>query len=222
MTLKETLKQLEKLKDEATWKHNAKNGAGDNQYGVKHGDIRTIAKKIKTDHKLGMELWKTGNVDAQLLACLVVKPKDLSADEVDQMVRSISIEWVADWLVSYVVKNHPDKETLRKKWMTDKDKWAARAGWGLTSSLVQKDSNGLDAPALLDRIEAEGGGAPRETQWTMNFCLGYIGIHHPKLRKRAIAIGEKLGMFRDYPVSKGCTSPYAPIMINELVKRQGK
>src|SRR5262249_32407861 len=123
MTLKETLKQLEKLKDEATWKRNAKDGAGDKQFGVKHGDIRTLAKKIKTDHKLGLDLWKTGNVDAQLLGVLLVEPKKLSADEVDGMVRSISIEWVADWLVSYVVKNHPDKETLRRKWMTDDDKW---------------------------------------------------------------------------------------------------
>ena len=27
------------------------------------------------------------------------------------------------------------------------------------------------------------------------------------------------GVYRDYPVSKGCTSPYAPIWINEMVSR---
>ena len=48
-----------------------------------------------------------------------------------------------------------------------------------------------------------------------------IGINFPKHRKRALAIGEKLGVYRDYPTSKGCTSPFAPIWINELVKRQG-
>jgi 3-methyladenine DNA glycosylase AlkD len=63
--------------------------------------------------------------------------------------------------------------------------------------------------------------APPETQWTMNAALAAIGIHHAKLRKRAIAIGEKLGIYRDYPCSKGCTSPFAPIWINEMVKRQG-
>jgi 3-methyladenine DNA glycosylase AlkD len=62
--------------------------------------------------------------------------------------------------------------------------------------------------------------APPEVQWTMNSCLAKIGINHPKLRKRAIAIGEKLGVFRDYPVSKGCTSPFAPIWITEMVRRQ--
>jgi hypothetical protein len=55
----------------------------------------------------------------------------------------------------------------------------------------------------------------------MNFCLAGIGIHFPGLRNRAIAIGERLGIYRDYPVSKGCTSPFAPIWINEMVRRQG-
>jgi 3-methyladenine DNA glycosylase AlkD len=221
MKLQEALKKLEKLGNEATRKHNAKNGAGDNQFGVKLGDIRTLAKSIKTNHALGLELWKTGNVDAQLLATLLVKPKDLTADEIDQMVRSISIAQVADWLIAYVVKDHPDKEKLRQKWMTDDDKWAARAGWSLTASRIQKDSDGLDLPALLDRIESEAGGAAPETQWTMNTCLYNIGIYHAKHRKRALALGEKLGMYRDYPCSKGCVSPYAPIAINEMVRRQG-
>ena len=56
---------------------------------------------------------------------------------------------------------------------------------------------------------------------TMNFCVAGIGIHFPKHRKRAIAIGETLGIYRDYPVSKGCTSPFAPIWINEMVRQQG-
>ena len=36
----------------------------------------------------------------------------------------------------------------------------------------------------------------------MNTSLANIGIHFPKLRKRAIAIGETLGIYRDYPVFK--------------------
>jgi len=75
---------------------------------------------------------------------------------------------------------------------------------------------------LLDRLEKEMGSAPPEVQWTMNYCLAGIGIHHPKLRKRALAIGEKLGIYRDYPCAKGCTSPFAPIWIEEMVKRQAE
>lgn len=55
----------------------------------------------------------------------------------------------------------------------------------------------------------------------MNSCLAQIDSHFPTHRKRAIAIAEKLGIHRDYPVSKGCTSPFAPIWIDYIVKKQG-
>ena len=97
----------------------------------------------------------------------------------------------------------------------------ARAGWRLTADRISDDSEGLDLPALLDRIEAEMAKADPAPQWTMNSTLAQIGIQCPKLRKRAVAIGETLGIFRDYPVSKGCTSPFAPIWIKAMVARQG-
>ena len=136
-------------------------------------------------------------------------------------MRSISFAHVADWLISYVVKPHPEKETLRQKWMADDDRWAVRAGWSLTAGRVVKSPDGFDLPALLDRIESEMGDADPIVQWTMNSTLAEIGIHFPKHRKRAIAIGEALGVYRDYPVSKGCTSPFAPIWIQAMVSRQG-
>ena len=150
-----------------------------------------------------------------------MEPKDLSAKEVDRLVRSVSFAWVAEWLTSYVAKQHPDKETLRQKWMADDYRWAACAGWSLAAERVVKSPEGLDPPKLLDRIESEMADADPAVQWTMNSALVEIGIHFPKLRKRAIAIGEKLGIYRDYPVSKGCTSPFAPIWINAMVSRQG-
>ena len=221
LTLKESLKQLEALGNEKVRARNRKHGAGDNQFGVQMGDIRKVAAKIKTDHDMALALWETGNVDARLLAVLVMKPKILSRTEIDRMVRSATFAQLADWLNSYVVKNHPDKEALRQAWMAVDDPWAARAGWSLTAGRVARSPEGLDLPALLQRIESEMGAAAPEEQWTMNSCLAGIGIHFPKLRKRAIAIGESLGIYRDYPVSKGCTSPFAPIWINYMVNRKG-
>jgi 3-methyladenine DNA glycosylase AlkD len=222
MTLKETLAQLKALGDEKVRTLNYRNGAGDNQFGVKLGDIRKIAAKIKTDDRLAASLWATGNLDAQLLSILILTPGKISRDELDKMVRSVSCPQVADWLSSYVVKEHPEKESLRQAWMEDDNPWAARAGWSIMSGRISKNPEGLDLKALLDRLEKEMGSAPPEVQWTMNNCLAGIGIHHPKLRKRALAIGEKLGIYRDYPCAKGCTSPFAPIWINEMVRRQAE
>lgn len=221
MTLEETLQQLEALGNERMRTQNRKHGAGDNQFGVRLGDLRKLAGEIRTNHELAIALWETGNIDARLLAILLIKPKQLSGTELDRMVRSATFAQLADWLNSYVVKSHPDKEALRQVWMAAEDPWAARAGWSLTSERIAKSPEGLDLPALLERIESEMGRAAPEEQWTMNFCLAGIGIHFPEHRERALAIGEALGVFRDYPVSKGCTSPFAPIWINEMVRRKG-
>lgn len=221
MTLAETLAQLEALGTEKMRAQNTRHGAGDNQFGVRLGDIRKLAKQIKTNHALALALWETENIDARLLATLLIKPKALSAAALDRMVRSVTFVQVADWLNAYVIKRHPDKETLRQAWMSSDGPWAARAGWQLTAERVAKRPEQLDLPALLDRIESEMGQAAPEVQWTMNNSLAEIGIRFPEQRERAITIGERLGVYRDYPVSKGCTSPFAPIWINEMVRRQG-
>ncbi len=221
MTLEETLKKLEALGDEKVRAMHQKHGAGNNIYGAKMGDIRKVAKSLKTNHDLALELWNTGNIDAQLLATLIIKPEQLSIEKVDKMVREGKFSWVADWFNSYVVKEFPDKESLREKWMDSNDPMAARAGWSLTAGRVSREPEGLDLTAILDRIETQMPIAPAEVQWTMNTALAQIGIRFAEYRERALAIGEKLGIYRDYPVSKGCTSPFAPIWINEMVSRQG-
>jgi 3-methyladenine DNA glycosylase AlkD len=213
--------ELEALGNATVCARNAKNGASDNQFGVQLGDLRKLANKLKTNQPLALALWETKNVDAQLLSTLLMQPKNLSRDQMDAMVRSIHFSQVADWLLNYVVKNHPEKEVLRTIWMQDPNKWAGRAAWTLTAERVAKNPDGLDLPALLERLEAEMPKAAPEVQWTMNTCLANLGIHHPAHRERAIFVGERLGIYRDYPVSKGCTSPFAPIWINEMVRRQG-
>ncbi len=221
MTLDETMAQLKALGSETVRNLNIRSGCGEHQFGVKSGDLRTLAKGIKTNPELADALWQTGNLDAMLLATLLMHPKQMSADAVATLVHSVPCVPVADWLGAHVVKLHPQKEMLRQKWMASRDDWASRAGWSLTADRIAKDSEGLDLAALLDRIETEMGDAPVIVQWTMNYCLAAIGIHFPEQRERAVAIGEKLGVFRDYPCSKGCTSPFAPLWIAEMVKRQG-
>lgn len=155
MSVNEILAQLKSLGDDARRAHNEKAGAPDNQFGVKLGDIRTIAKKIKTDHQLALKLWDTGNVEAQLLATLIIKPKSLSAGELDKLTRSTTC--AGGGLAELVRRRATSREgsALREKWMKAKDRWAARAGWHFTASRVNKGADGLDLPALLDRIEKE-------------------------------------------------------------------
>ncbi|MDQ0870440.1 3-methyladenine DNA glycosylase AlkD [Arthrobacter sp. V1I9] len=189
-------------------------------HGVNLGKLRAVAKRLKTQPELARELWETGDTAARLLALLVCRPKVFERDELDTMLREARTPKVHDWLVNYVVKKNPHAEELRLAWSADPDPVAASAGWALTSERVVKQPEGLDLAGLLDIIESEMKGAPDRLQWAMNTCLAQIGIGHAEHRDRAVSIGERLEVLKDYPTPPGCTSPYAPSWITEMVRRQ--
>ncbi|MBD0842890.1 DNA alkylation repair protein [Streptomyces sp. TRM68416] len=189
-------------------------------HGVNLGRLRALAKRLKTQHDLARRLWETDDTAARLLALLICRPKAFERAELDAMVRETRAPKVHDWLVNYVVKKSPHAEALRLAWLADTDPVVASAGWALTTERVAKRPEGLDLAGLLDVIDAQMKDAPERLQWAMNHCLAQIGIEHSEHRTRALGIGERLQVLKDYPTSPGCTSPYAPVWITEMVRRK--
>ena len=216
-TVAEVTAELAALDDPKIRAVNERHG---DDHGVNLGKLRAVAKRLKTQQDLARELWATGDSAARLLALLICRPKAYGRDELDAMLREARTPKVHDWLVNYVVRKSPHAEPLRLAWSADPDPVVASAGWALTTERVARNPDGLDLAGLLDVIEAEMADAPDRLQWAMNHCLAQIGIEHAVHRDRAIGIGERLGVLKDYPTPPGCTSPYAPVWINEMVRRQ--
>jgi 3-methyladenine DNA glycosylase AlkD len=216
-TLAEVMAELAALENPKARKVNEKHG---DDHGVNLGKLRALAKRLKTQQELARQLWETGDTAASLLAILICRPKAFERDELDVLVRDARSPKVHDWLVNYVVKQNPHAEELRVAWFTDQDPVVASAGWALTTERVAKEPEGLDLEGLLVVIEADMKDAPDRLQWAMNHCLAQIGIEHAEHRARALGIGERLEVLKDYPTPPNCTSPYAPIWITEMVRRQ--
>jgi 3-methyladenine DNA glycosylase AlkD len=212
----DVMAELAALEDPKTRAVNERHG---DDHGVNLTKLRAVAKRMKTQHDLAGQLWSTGDTAARLVAILISRPKAYSATELDAMLRQARVPKVHGWLINYVVKKNQHVEGLRATWFADPDPVVASAGWVLTSDRVAKSPEGLDLSALLDLIEAHLKEAPDRLQWAMNECLATIGIHHAAHRARAISIGERLEVLKDYPTPPHCTSPYAPIWINEIVRR---
>ncbi|WP_168627554.1 DNA alkylation repair protein [Cryobacterium sp. BB307] len=210
--------ELDALADPKMREANEKRG---DDHGVNLSKLREVAKRLKTQHDLALELWATDDTAARLLALLICRPKLYSADDLDAMLREARAPKVHDWLVNYVVKKSPHMEELRVRWFADSDPVVASAGWALTTDRVVKKPEGIDLTGLLDTVESEMKDAPDRLQWAMNHCLAEIGIQNADLRPRAIDIGERLEVLKDYPTPPNCTSPFAPIWIAEMVSRQG-
>lgn len=217
VTVSEVMAELAGLEDPKARAVNERHG---DDHGVNLGKLRAVAKRLKTQQDLAYRLWETDDTAAKLLTLLICRPKAFRRDELDAMLREARTPKVHDWLVNYVVRKSPHAEELRLAWSADPDPVVASAGWALTTERVAKKPEGLDLAGLLDVIEAEMKDAPDRLQWAMNHCLAQIGIEHPELRTRAIDIGERLQVLKDYPTPPGCTSPFAPDWIAEMVRRQ--
>jgi 3-methyladenine DNA glycosylase AlkD len=215
-TVADVMKQLAASDDPKIRAVNERRG---DDHGVNLTQLRALAKQLKAQQDLVRPLWETGDTAARLVAILICRPKAFDRAELDSMLRQSRTPKVHEWLVNYVVKKNPNAEYLRLAWLADPDPVVASAGWALTAERVGKKPEGLDLSGLLDTIEAQMKDAPDRLQWAMNNCLAQIGIDHAEYRARAIDIGERLQVLKDYPTPPGCTSPFAPIWINEIVRR---
>jgi 3-methyladenine DNA glycosylase AlkD len=216
-TVAEVMAELAALEDPRAREVNQRHG---DDHGVNLGSLRAIAKRLKTQQELARELWETEDTAARLLALLICRPKAFERDELDVMLRGSRTPKVHDWLVNYVVKKNPHAEELRAAWSADPDPVVASAGWALTTERVAREPAGLDLAGLLDVIEADMRDAPDRLQWAMNHCLAQIGIEHAEHRARALDIGNRLEVLKDYPTPPNCTSPFAPVWITEMVRRK--
>ena len=105
----------------------------------------------------------------------------------------------------------PQQELARELWSTNDT--AARLVALLICRPKSFERDELDAMLREAR-------APDRLQWAMNHTLAFIGIEHAEHRTRALDIGERLEVLKDYPTPPNCTSPFAPSWINEMVSRQ--
>ena len=190
----------------------------------KLGDLRKIAKEIKKDHELAMELWSTGEQFPRLLAILIMDKKLLTQEIIDQLDADIQNHTfdqrnqLADWLMANQLTKEKKTIALMVTWEHNPSVVLRRIFWYYQGRLRWSSKAPPDNTAdLLSSMEKDMASVEPEVQWAMNFTAAQIGIHEPEFRARCIALGEKLGLYINEPVAKGCTSPYIPEWIKTEV-----
>ncbi|MCM3712038.1 DNA alkylation repair protein [Sporosarcina luteola] len=197
---------------------------------TKLGDLRKIAKDIKKDHELAMELWSTGEFLPRLLSILIMDKKLLTQDVLNQLDKDMQAHTfeernnVMDWIMANQLTK--DKKTifLMESWENSPSALQRRAFWYYQARLRWTGQTPPDnTEELLSAVEAAITQEEPEVQWAMNFTAGWIGVYDEKNRARCMKIGEKAGLYKDEKVSKGCTPNYLPefitIEVNKRIKK---
>lgn len=187
---------------------------------TKLGDLRKIAKEIKVDHELAMELWSSGKFLPRLLSILIMDKKLLSEEVLDELVDDMQIHTydesnnLMDWSLANQLTKNKKLTTLMESWEDSPYALQRRTYWYHQGRLrwtgKTPPNNTSD---LVTAIEAEISQEQPEVQWAMNFTAGWIGVYEEQYRKRCVIIGEDTGLYKDEKVSKGCTPNYLPEFI---------
>ena len=195
---------------------------------TKLGDLRKIAKDIKMDHDLAMELWATGKYLARQLAILIMDKKNLSQKLIDKLDKDIKQHkedernQLIDWLMANQLSKDKKTIALMESWENSASSLLRRIFWYYQGRLRWVGQTPPpNTEVLLSKIESQIEKEEPEVQWAMNFTAGWIGVYDKNYRNRCIALGEKTGLYKGKMVSKGCTPEYLPEFIKiETNKRK--
>ncbi|HSI91004.1 MAG TPA: DNA alkylation repair protein [Adhaeribacter sp.] len=196
---------------------------------TKLGDLRTIAKDIKKDHELALELWSAGDFLPRQLAILIMDKKQLSQELIDKLDKDIQQHkedeqtQLIDWLMANQLSKDKKTIALMESWENSPSALQRRIFWYYQGRLRWVGQTPPpNTESLMAAIEAKMAGEQPLVQWAMNFTAGQIGIFQPEYRSRCIALGEQLGLYKDEIVSKGCTPNYLPEFISIQVAKLKK
>jgi 3-methyladenine DNA glycosylase AlkD len=196
---------------------------------TKLGDIRMMAKDIKKDHGLAMELWSTGGYLPRQLAILIMDPKLLTQEVIDKLDKDMQKHkqeeklQLMDWLMANQLAKNKKTIALMDSWENSSSPLQRRIFWYYQGRLRWVGQTPPpNTEKLLSSIEKNITKEVPEVQWAMNFTAGQIGIYQKEFRKRCIALGERTGLYKDDMVAKNCTPNYLPEFISIQVAKLEK
>ena len=182
--------------------------------------MKPIAKKIKGEQQLGLDLYATQNRDAMYLAGLIVDGSQLNKPRLDQWVRqSRGYGGIAESTVVWVASEHPDAIGIANKWIRSKDETIAAVGWALYAGcLATRADEDLDLEEIRARMAAVVDGvhtAPNRVRYQMNNFVICVGCYIEPLLKEAKAAAKAVGAV---DVDMGDTACKTPLATDYIAK----
>jgi 3-methyladenine DNA glycosylase AlkD len=222
MTTDEILTTLMKLGRPQIAAIYKRHGSGDRVFGVLTSEIVRIRRKIKVDHALAMQLWRTRIAEARILALQVADPAKLRRAEADRFVREGPVHFVACYLSDLLARS-PIADRTMQDWMASKEESMREIGYGIFSARLRDDPESIsDAKAakVLAAIERQIHRSPNWARYAMNGALIAIGIYKPALRNQAIEAAQRIGKVEVDWGDTGCKTPDAVPYIQKAARRK--
>src|SRR6185436_393225 len=133
-----------------------RHGSGNNVFGALTSEIGKLQKKIKVDHALSTELWKTGNAEARILSLQVADATKVMKTDADRWLKDGPVRFLAPYL-SELLAHSPIADRTMRDWMKSPDEPLREIGYGILSARLKGDADSVsdaffvNVPATTER-----------------------------------------------------------------------
>jgi len=179
-------------------------------YGVSFADLRLLAKQLKTDQDLAVQLWATGNHDAQVLATLVADPAQFDAKTLDAWSKDLGNYVITDQFSGLAARTAYWQKKA-EKWHTARGEWIGRAGWNLIGQLALREPALPDSyfEPYLSEIETGIHQQKNRVREAMNNALIAMGARSAALQEKALRAAKTIGPVEIDHGETSCQTPDA-------------
>lgn len=215
----ETLKRRGKPQTAAIYRHY---GTGDRVFGVLTSELKKLQKKIKVDHALSKELWKSGFAEARALALMIADPAKVTRADAEKYVDDGPVRFVGFYLAEFLARS-PIADATRRAWMKSKEEERREMGYSILGVLLRDEPeliSDAEAEKTLATIEKEIHGSPNWARYAMNGAVIGIGICKPALQRKAVAAAKRIGKVEVDHGDTYCKTPDAVSYIEKAAKRK--
>ncbi len=170
----------------------------DNMYGVSMADLKVIAKTIKGQQALALELYETHNSDAMYLAGMVADGSQMNKKQLNSWAEAAkNLQMISEYTVPWVTVENPDAINLALEWIKSNKEHVAAAGWctysGLLATKSDQELNLPEIETLLATIVKGINSAPNRVRYVMNNFIIAVGTYVKPQLKQAKAAARQIG-----------------------------
>jgi 3-methyladenine DNA glycosylase AlkD len=223
MTSQQILSELKAMGSDSIKRIFLNHGAKEPLFGVKVQDLKKIQKKVKKNYELALELYNTGNSDAQYLAGLIADEKKMTKKDLETWAENARWYMQSEYTVPWIASESAHGYELALEWIDSPKEHLQIAGWSTLSSLasIKQDEN-LDLgtyKSLLHRVEKDIHKAPNRIRYVMNGFVISVGCFITLLTAEALKAGKAIGTVK---VEMGGTSCKVPNAVQYIQKAMAK
>lgn len=200
--LEAILAELRSLSNEANRKGMARFGiASEKAFGVKHTELKAIARQYRRDHDLAAELWASGYHEARLLATIIDDPKQVTEAQAEAWVKDINSWDICDGFTGSLIDRTPFAYKKAIAWAKRKDEFVRRAGFALMAWLPVHDKKASDGkfdpffPLIVEYSTDERNFVKKAVNW----ALRQLGKRNRALNRKAIQTARQMANIDSKP-----------------------